>query len=209
MKLWAVFGVMLVTVCLVGAGTYLYMNQQNEILAARITTLQSQATTTTGASAYLALTATYPLDFEDEIDANGEVPADATDDDASGVPILTIENQDTVDTATGVYVMLYDPVTGTEGFPDALEDTTMTIYATFAGVTTPLYLNTNGVGAYTSGVYVGNLAVGATTTVTFSGYVDATGVEDTYDDATDYTVTVYVYQTSGADSTPVTFELNT
>ena len=211
-KIWAVAIVLLLTVCLVGAGIYLYMNQANQAQATRITSLQRQleAAPTVGINpAYLALTATYPLDFEGEIDANGEVPTSASDDPASGTPILSIENQDTVDTAVGVYVLLYDPVSGAEGLPDALEDTTMTIYATFSGITTPLYLNTNGVGAYTSGVYLGDLPVGATTSVTLSGYVDATGVEDTYDDATDYTVTVYVYQTGGADSTPVTFELNT
>ena len=211
-KLWAVFAVMLIAVCLVGAGVYLYMNQANEAQASRISSLQDQlaAAPTTGVNpAYLALTATNPLDFEDEIDANGEVPADADDDPASGTPTLAIVNQDTLDTAIGVYVLLYDPVSGAEGLPDALEDTTMSIYATFGGVTTPLYLNTNGVGAYTTGVYLGDLAVGATTSLTISGHVDATGVEDTYDDATDYTVTVYIYQTGGADSTPVTFELNT
>ena len=209
-KIWAVFGVMVVAVALVGAGVYLYMNQEAEISASRITTLQKQATTTTvGSSAYLALTATWPIDFEGEIDANGEVPTSATDDPVTGTPILTIANDDISDPATGVYVMLYDPVSGAEGLPDVLEDTTMSIYAVFNGVTTPLYLNTNGVGAYTSGVYIGNLAVGASTSITFSGYVDATGVEDTYNDATDYTLTFYVYQTSGADSTPITFELNT
>ena len=201
---------MLVAVGLVGAGTYLWKDAESTALSARITSLQTQITTTPSANpAYLALTATNPLDFEGEIDANGEVPADASDDPASGTPTLLIDNQDTVDIATGVYVMLYDPVSGAEGLPDALEDTTMSIYATFGGITTPLYLNTNGVGAYTSGVYIGDLAIGATTTLTISGYVDATGVEDTYDDATDYTVTIYVYQTGGADSTPVTFELNT
>ena len=211
-KLWVVFGVMAIAICLVGAGTYLYMDQVNQAQTARITTLQNQlsAGTATGVNpAYLALTATYPLDFEDEIDANGEVPADASDDPVSGTPILAIVNQDTLDVATGVYVMLYDPVSGAEGLPDVLEDTTMSIYGTFNGVTTPLYLNTNGVGTYTGGIYLGDLAVGASTSITFSGYVDATGVEDTYDDATDYTLTVYVYQTGGTDSTPVTFELNT
>jgi hypothetical protein len=145
---------------LVGAGMYLYYTPQVDAANARATSLQSQlaAQAAVTSPAYLALTEGGNFDFEDEIDANGGVAADDTP--VTDSPTLTIVNEDTTDIATNVYVTMWDPESSVGGVPSALEDTTMSFYITYNSVLIPLYLNTGGVGAYTSGVNIGTIPIG-------------------------------------------------
>jgi hypothetical protein len=88
----------------------------------------------------------------------------------------------------------------------------MSFYVTYNGVAVPLYLNTTGVGAYTTGVNIGTIPVGATisaSTLTFSAIVDA-AADDTYDDSgATYTVKAFVYQADAQDSTTASWTLYT
>ena len=173
--------------------------------------MQSQLTAQAAVTspAYLALTEAGDFDFIDEIDANGGVPADDTGNDATPAPTLTIANDDTSDAATNVYITMWDPESSVGGVPAALEDTTMSFYVTYNGVLVPLYLNTGGVGAYTSGVNIGTVPIGGSLTLTLSAEVDA-AADDTYDDSgATYTVRVYVYQADAQSSTPSSYTLST
>lgn len=194
-----------------GGGAWYYMNTQLTAAEARATSLQSQLTAqaATVSPAYLALTEAGNFDYIDEIDGNGGVAADDTGNDATPAPTLAIENQDTTDAATNVYITMWDPESSVGGVPTALEDTTMSFYVTYNNVLIPLYLNTGGVGAYSSGVNIGTIPIGGSLTVTLSGEVDA-AADDTYDDSgATYTVYVYVYQSDAQSSTPSSFTLST
>lgn len=211
MKIWAVF----IGMSLVAAGgvvtTWYLMDVQLNAAELRATSLTSQLASqaATVSPAYLALTEAGDFDFIDEIDGNGGVAADDTGNDATPAPTLAIENQDTTDAATNVYITLWDPESAVGGVPTAIEDTTMSFFVTFNGVLIPLYLNTGGVGAYTSGVNIETLPIGGSLTLTFSAEADA-AADDTYDDSgATYTVHVYVYQSDAQSSTPGSFTLST
>ena len=197
--------------CLVGAGMYLYYTPQVDAAEARATSLQSQLASQAAVTspAYLALTEAGDFDFIDEIDANGGVPADDTGNDATLAPTLLIENDDTSDVATNVYITMWDPESSVGGVPAALEDTTMSFYVTYNGVLIPLYLNTGGVGEYTNGVNIGTVPIGGSLTLTLSAEVDA-AADDVYDDSgATYTVRAYVYQADAQSSTPASWTLST
>lgn len=208
---WAVtiIAIALVAVLCV-AGMYLYYTPQVDAANARATSLQSQlaAQAAVTSPAYLALTEAGDFDFIDEIDANGGVAADDTWD--TGTPTLTIENQDTSDVATNVYITMWDPESSVGGVPSALIDTTMSFYVTYNSVLIPLYLNTGGVGVYTSGVNIGTIPLGGEVpTLDLSAKVDA-AADDVYDDSgATYTVRVYVYQLNAQSSTPASWTLST
>jgi len=212
-RMW---GAVLFTAVLVGAfavgGTWYYMDTQITAQNQTITSLQNQLASqqvTVSPAAYLALTEAGDFDFIDEIDANGGVAADDTPNDATPAPTLTIENDDTADAATNVYITMWDPESKVGGVPAALENTTMSFYVTYNGVLIPLYLNTNGVGTYTSGVNIGTMPIGGSTTLTLSAKVDA-AADDTYDDSgATYTVYAYVYQSDAGSSTPAFWTLST
>lgn len=208
-------GAVLICAVLAIAGigaTWYYMDSQLKAQQARAESLQNQIASGNSNvdAAYLELTAAGNFDFVDEIDANGGVAADNTPNDATPAPTLAIENMDAQDSATNVYITLYDPETETGGLPAALENTTLSIYVTWNGVLYPLYLSTEGVGAYTSGVNIGTIPVGGQISgITFSGIVDA-AADDTYDDSgATYTLHVYIYQADAGDSTPVSYTLLT
>ena len=195
---------------LVGAGMYLYYTPVVDAAEARATSLQSQlsAQAAVTSPAYLALTETNDFDFLTGIDANGGVAADDTGNTAPN-PTLLIENLDTTDAATNVYITMWDPESSVGGVPAALIDTTMSFYVTYNSVLIPLYLNTGGVGVYTNGVNIGTLPIGGDVTLTLSAEVDA-AADDTYDDSgATYTVRVYVYQLDAQSSTPSSFTLST
>ena len=208
----AIAVVVAILVCAVIAGTGLWwMDTQLKASQARATSLQNQlASQTTVNSAYLELTDAGDFDFIDEIDANGGVAADDTANDATPAPTLAIENKDTADTATNVWITMYDPESSKGGVPTALEDTTMSFYVTWNGVLYPLYLCEEGVGAYTTGVNIGTIPKGGSISgITFSAIVDA-AADDTYDDSgATYTVKIFVYQADAQDSTPVSYTLST
>jgi hypothetical protein len=105
---------------------------------------------------------------------------------------------------------MWDPSSSTGGVPVALEDTSLSFYITWNGITTPLYLNIGGLGSYTNGVNLGNIPLGATTgAITLSAVADA-AADNVYDDSgATYTVRVYVYQADAQSATPVTFTLMT
>ena len=195
---------------LVGAGMYLYYTPTIEAANARATSLQSQLSLQAAVSspAYLALTEGGNFDFIDEITENGGVDADNTWD--TEAPTLTIVNEDTSDAATNVYITMWDPESSVGGVPSALVDTTMSFYITYSGVLIPLYLNTGGVGAYTSGVNIGTIPIGGEVpTLDLSAKVDA-AANDVYDDSgASYNVRVYVYQADAQSSTPASWTLYT
>ena len=203
-------GFVLVAALCTGA-VYMYYQPKLDASEARATSLSNQLSAQTVVSAaYLDLTEAGSFDFIDEIDANGGVAADDTGNDATPAPTLAIENKDTQDGATNVYITMWDPESSVGGVPTALEDTTMSFYVTHNGVLIPLYLNTAGVGTYTPGVNIGNLAVGASVSaLTFSAIVDA-AADDVYDDSgATYTVKAFVYQYDAEDSTPASWTLST
>ena len=208
---WAVtiIAIALVAVLCV-AGMYLYYTPQVDAANARATSLQSQlaAQTAVSSPAYLALTEASNFDFIDEITENGGVTADNTWD--TEAPTLTIVNEDTTDAATNVYITMWDPESSVGGVPSALVDTTMSFYVTYSGVLIPLYLNTGGVGAYTSGVNIGTIPIGGTVpSIALTAFVDA-AADDTYDDSgASYTIRIYVYQADAQSSTPASWTLTT
>lgn len=194
------------------AGTWYYMDLQNKALETRATSLQNQlaAGQVSTNPAYVELTDAGDFDFIDEIDANGGVAADDTPNDATPAPTLVIENKDTTDAATNVYITMWDPESSKGGVPTALEDTSMSFYVTWNGMLVPLYICDEGVGEYTNGVNLGTIAKGGSTgTITFSAVVDA-AADDTYDDSgATYTIKIFVYQADSQDSTPISYTLST
>ena len=194
------------------AGMYLYYQPQVDAAEARASSLSSQLSSQTDDvnAAYLELTEAGSFDFIDEIDGNGGVAADETANDATPAPTLAIENKDTTDDATNVYITLWDPESSVGGVPTALEDTTMSFYVTYNGVEIPLYLNSAGVGEYSNGVNIGTVPMGGSVSaLTFSAEVDA-AADDTYDDSgATYTVKAFVYQADAGDSTPASWTLST
>jgi len=196
----------------VGGGTYIWYDTQLKAQQQRITSLQSQvaAGAGTGNPAYLELTEAGNFDFEDEIDANGGVAADDTVNDATPAPTLVIENMDTNDAATNVYITMWDPESQVGGIPTSLEDTTLSFYVTYNGVLIPLYLSVSEVGTYSNGVNIGTIPVGgAVSALTFSAIADA-AADDTYDDSgADYTIHAYVYQADAGSSQPASWTLLT
>lgn len=196
----------------VSGGIWYYMDTQLKATQAQATNLQNQINAQGAAAnaAYLDITTAGDFDFIDEIDANGGVAADATPNDATPAPTMDIVNLDTNDAATNVYITMWDPSSSTGGVPVALEDTSMSFYITWNGITIPLYLNIGGLGSYTNGVNIGNIPIGGTvSTITLSAIVDA-AADNVYDDsAATYTVRVFVYQADAQSATPVTFTLLT
>lgn len=210
---WAVTIIVVALVAaLCTAGMYLYYQPQLDASEARATSLSSQlsAQAATASAAFLELTEAGDFDFIDEIDANGGVAADDTGNDATPAPTLTIENKDTQDDATNVYITMWDPESSVGGVPTALEDTTMSFYVTYNGVLIPLYLTTGGVGEYSDGVNIGTVPLGGSVSaLTFSAIADA-AADDTYDDSgATYTVKAFVYQADATDSTPASWTLST
>lgn len=203
--------VVVVAMALAVSATYMYYQPKLDAADLRATSLASQvaAQVTTGA-AYLEITEAGDFDFIDEIDANGGVAADDTGNDATPAPTIAIENKDTSDVATNVYITMWDPESQVGGVPTAIEDTTISFYITYNGVLTPLYLNTAGVGAYTTGVNVGTIPLGGSVAaLTLSAVADA-AADDTYDDSgATYTVKAFVYQQDAQDSTPASWTLST
>lgn len=208
----AIVVVMAVVLVAAVAFTWWYMDTQNKALQARTTSLQNQLASQAAVAdaAYLELTKAGDFDFEHEIDANGGVAADDTPNDATPAPTLIIENKDTQDAATNVYITMWDPESSTGGVPTALQDTTMSFYVTWNNIVYPLYICEEGVGEYTNGVNIGTIPKsGITGTITFSAIVDA-AADDTYDDSgATYTVKVFIYQADAQDSTPVSYTLLT
>lgn len=200
---------------LVGAGMYLYYTPVVEAAEARATSLQSQlaAQAAVTSPAYLALTPDGTFNFNEAIDGSGGVDTAQWDAgtvaDVGDAPTLLIENEDTNDAATNVYITMWDPESSVGGVPSALLDTTMSFYVTYGGVLIPLYLNVGGVGAYTSGVNIGTIPIGGSVNLTLSAHVDV-AANNVYDDSgAAYTVRVYAYQLNAQSSTPASFELTT
>lgn len=208
----AVIVTALVCIVAVGGGVWYWYESQLKAAQARATSLQNQLASqaATANAAYLQLTDAGDFDFIDEIDANGGVAADDTPNDATPAPTLTIENQDTNDDATNVWITMFDPESQKGGVPAALEDTTMSFYVTWNGILVPLYLCEEGVGEYTSGVNIGTIPKGGSVSgITFSAIVDA-AADDTYDDSgATYTIKVFIYQADAMDSTPQSYTLST
>ena len=209
---WALTLVAVVlSMALIGGAMYMYYQPKVDAAEARATSLSSQiATQASVSAAYLEITEAGSFDYIDEIDANGGIAADDTGNDATPAPTIAIENKDTSDIATNVKITMWDPESQVGGVPTAIEDTTMSFYITYNGVLTPLYLNTAGVGAYTTGVNVGTIPLGGSVSaLTLSAVADA-AADDTYDDSgATYTVKVFVYQADAQDSTPASWTLST
>ena len=188
----------------IGAGsTWWYMDQQAQADSLTITSLQSQLAAQVAAAdpAHLILTEANDFDFTADLNAAGGV--DTAVDDGSSVT-LAIENDDSTDAATNVWITMWDPETSTGGVHADLEDTSLSYYITYNNVLTPMYLTTAGVGTYTSGVNIGTIPYGGSVSAMSLTANLGTASDDTFEDGT-YATYVYVYQASAQDSTTASY----
>lgn len=194
----------------IGGSMFWYYDTQMKAQELRISSLSNQvAQGATGRTAFLDLTVANDFDFIASIDANGGVAADDTWN-AAVSPTLVIDNKDTANEASNVWITMWDPTSATGGVPTAIEDTTMSFYVTYNGVLIPLYLNVGGKGTYSSGVNIGTIPIGGVTSaITLSAKVDA-AADDTYDDSgATYNVYVYVYQADAQSTQSAKYTLST
>ena len=127
----------------------------------------------------------------------------ATDTDVTDT--LTVSNDDESNTASGLKILLYNPVTGKEGLHDNLETDSTEVTITIGGVTYALYHN----GEYvTDGVPIGDLPAGSEITATVTFTLEQ-AVAGTFQDGQTYTCHLYVYQPSSNYADVISFTVTT
>lgn len=198
-KIWAIA----VAFCLVGVllgfgGGFWY--RQGEVDEAFTSGMTYQAGITPVAVTPASLLCTFADGAEVlVIDADGGVDVEDTDTDT-----LTIENTDEERDATDLTIMLYNPVTDTEGLHDNLETDAMEVSVTIGGVTSKLFHD----GEYTDGVVIADLTAGGEIAITVT-WTAETCVAGTFQDAQTYTCGLYIYQPDANYVDTVAFTLAT
>lgn len=181
-------------------GVYYYMDiQVNEAFQEGMQYQQSLTpTAVTPASVSMSLTSgTFNHSATVDSDGGVDTETDVTD-------TLTISNDDETRTANDCVLLLYNPVTGTDGLPDNLETSATEVSVTIQGVTKKLFHD----GDYTSGAVIGDLAPGdeASYTITFTL---EEAVDGTFQDGQTYDCNLYLYQPDANYAIPVSFTVST
>lgn len=198
-KIWAIAAAFCLVGVLIGFGSGFFY-RQGEVDEAFTDGMTYQAAITP-----VAITpASLLCNFSDpavvlSIDDDGGV-----DDESTDSTTLTIENTDEERDATDLTIMLYNPVTDTEGLHDNLETDAMEVSITIGGVTSKLYHD----GDYTGGIEIGTLYAGGEIAITVT-WTAETCVAGTFQDAQTYSCGLYVYQPDANYVDTVAFTLAT
>jgi len=194
------FVVALVLGAIIGAGgTYYYMvGQVEDAFSEGMAYQQSLQTTVSPASITATLSPT-TFDHTATVASDGSVSAETTK-----TAYLTIENTDESATAGGLKILLYNPITSTEGLHDNLETDSTEVGVTIGGVTAKLYHD----GDYTNGYVIGDLPAGGEVNVTISFTLED-AVAGTFQDGQSYTCHLYLYQPNANYCDVVSFTVTT
>jgi hypothetical protein len=139
------------------------------------------------------------FDHSATVDADGAVPAEV-----DVFNTITIENTDETKTATGVYLMLWSPVSQKEGLDDELEVAETYVFVEIGGLSKAIYNDEE----YGNGYLIGDLAPGDKIEIEVHITLEEAD-EDTYVDGETYDCSMYVYQPNVPYVDPVDFTVLT
>jgi len=200
MKSKEMFVVALIIGAIIGAGGMYYYDEARVQSAFQegMAYQQGLQTTVSPASITATLSPT-TFDHTSTVASDGSV-ASETDKTA----YLVIENTDESTAASGLKVLLYNPITSTEGLHDNLETDSTEVGVTVGGVTAKLYHD----GDYTDGYEIGDLPAGGQVNITVTFTLED-AVAGTFQDGQSYSCHLYLYQPNANYCDVVTFTVTT